>query len=116
MGRIQSARARTAGDQEKHRRRRADHMRSAVRSFRKAPWTPEGLLDKIGRLAVRIVAAHTVILEKTGIRVLSPSLEAALQQLIHKDISRGRTASSQLSTSPPPSRSASGSGSKPTNR
>ena len=87
-----------------------------MRYFRTPPWTPEKLIDKMGRLAVRLMAANAIVKEKAGIRVLSPSLESALNQLIHRDISvrtsTGPTPSVPPSPSHPPSSSSSGSGDK----
>jgi hypothetical protein len=110
---------RSAGDAKLHKRRRTDHLRSAIRGYQKPPWTPEGLMDKMGRLAVRLIAANTVLKEKTGIRVLGPSLESALNQLIYRDISVrksiGPTPTTKPSTSPQPSASSAGSENKPEN-
>ncbi len=74
-------------------------------------------MDKMGRLAVRLIAANTVLKEKTGIRVLSLALESALNQLIYRDISvkksTGPTSTTKPSTSPAPSGSSTGSEGKP---
>ncbi len=114
---VGNARMRSAGDAKLHKRRRTDHMRAAVRGYQKPPWTPEGLMDKMGRLAVRLIAANTVLKEKTGIRVLSLALESALNQLIYRDISVKKSPAPTPSTSPSqsqrPSNSLSGSEDKP---
>jgi hypothetical protein len=76
-------------------------------------------MDKMGRLAVRLIAANTVLKEKTGIRVLSPALESALKQLIYRDISvkqsTGPTPTTKPPQSQPQSSSSTGSEGKPGN-
>lgn len=115
--RTEEARERTASSPKLHKRRREEGVRSAIRYFRTPPWTPEKLMDKAGRLAVRLIALNTVLKEKTGVRMIGPSLESALNTLIYQDIrikkSRAPTSITKPSTSPPPSSLSSGSADKP---
>ena len=65
--------------------RSADYRHNALRYYRQEQWTPERLVRKAGRMAIRLLAMNTVLKETDGLVLLAPSTESALQQLIHSD-------------------------------
>ncbi|OFW65586.1 MAG: hypothetical protein A2Y74_07000 [Actinobacteria bacterium RBG_13_63_9] len=87
------------------KKRRAQHLRATIRYYSLERWTPERLVDKAGRLAVRLVALNTVLRQKTGVWMLAPALLSALEQLMVRNARSKRPPRSRARTdsaSPPP--------------
>lgn len=67
------------------RKRPKTHQRvaAALRYYRnEETWTHEKLVDKAGRLAIRLLAADQVFRERTGSGILSRSVRQALDQMV----------------------------------
>ena len=59
-----------------------DRTYAALVYYRRPQWTPRLLRDKVGRLAIRMLALNRVYYEKAEQELLAQNVKRALKQLI----------------------------------